>query len=299
MQSTGRGCLLWVIGIVAGIALVISAVSGDDESPDVGSRTPDRSGDNRGVASAGGERDQRRDQNRDRDRNGDRDRGRGDADRDQEAANARAPGIPEGARRTTVTGVTDGDTVDLAGLGSSRLIGVDTPETYSGPECYGARASAFTGERLAPGTTVYYLRGPEPVDQYGRDLVYVWLSDGTFFNALLVREGFAVPLTIPPNTDYAGRFRRLSAEARDAQRGLWSPSACGGNANEPAATGGGSSGGQALGGTRAGGCEPGYDPCVPAYPPDVDCADVDGPITVTGSDPHALDGNGDGLGCEA
>jgi hypothetical protein len=37
---------------------------------------------------------------------------------------------------------------------------------------------------------------------------------------------------------------------------------------------------------------------VPPYPPDVDCADVDGPITVTGSDPHGLDADGDGTACE-
>ncbi len=47
-----------------------------------------------------------------------------------------------------------------------------------------------------------------------------------------------------------------------------------------------------------GGCEPGYDPCVPVYPPDVNCPDVNGPIPVTGSDPHGLDGDGDGVACE-
>jgi hypothetical protein len=33
----------------------------------------------------------------------------------------------------------------------------------------------------------------------------------------------------------------------------------------------------------------------------VDCADVDGPIYVTGRDPHGLDGDGDGDGvaCES
>jgi hypothetical protein len=30
----------------------------------------------------------------------------------------------------------------------------------------------------------------------------------------------------------------------------------------------------------------------------VDCADVNGPITVTGSDPHGLDADGDGVACE-
>ncbi len=47
-----------------------------------------------------------------------------------------------------------------------------------------------------------------------------------------------------------------------------------------------------------GDCEPGYDPCVPPYPPDVDCSDVSGPVAVTGSDPHGLDRDGDGVGCE-
>lgn len=45
-------------------------------------------------------------------------------------------------------------------------------------------------------------------------------------------------------------------------------------------------------------CEAGYTPCVPPYGPDVDCGDLDGPIHVSGSDPHGLDADGDGLACE-
>jgi len=44
---------------------------------------------------------------------------------------------------------------------------------------------------------------------------------------------------------------------------------------------------------------PGYSPCVPPPPPDLDCSDLDGPIKVTGSDPHHLDGDGDGWACES
>jgi hypothetical protein len=44
------------------------------------------------------------------------------------------------------------------------------------------------------------------------------------------------------------------------------------------------------------GCAPGYDPCVPPYPPDVNCPDV-GPVTVSGPDPHGLDADGDGVAC--
>jgi micrococcal nuclease len=49
----------------------------------------------------------------------------------------------------------------------------------------------------------------------------------------------------------------------------------------------------------SGDCEPGYTPCIqPHSQGDVDCADVNGPISVTGSDPHRLDADGDGVGCE-
>jgi micrococcal nuclease len=45
-------------------------------------------------------------------------------------------------------------------------------------------------------------------------------------------------------------------------------------------------------------CDPNYDPCVPSYPPDLDCPDVGGPLAVTGSDPHGFDADGDGSACE-
>jgi hypothetical protein len=49
---------------------------------------------------------------------------------------------------------------------------------------------------------------------------------------------------------------------------------------------------------EAAGCDPNYSPCVPAYPPDVDCVEVGGSVSVVGSDPHGLDADSDGIGCE-
>lgn len=46
-------------------------------------------------------------------------------------------------------------------------------------------------------------------------------------------------------------------------------------------------------------CDSNYSGCVPVYPPDVDCPDVDGPVTVIGGDPHRLDADNDGEGCES
>lgn len=49
--------------------------------------------------------------------------------------------------------------------------------------------------------------------------------------------------------------------------------------------------------TAATSCDPNYSGCVPVHPPDVDCNQIDGPVTVLGADPHHLDGNGDGHAC--
>ena len=134
---------------------------------------------------------------------------------------------PGPAGHARVTKVVDGDTIHLAGLGSVRLIGVDTPETNAGPECFGEEATRFTAKRLAPGTVVEYRLGTEPQDRYGRALAYVWEPDGTFFNEELVKEGFATALSIRPNTEYADRFERLADKARELGLGLWSPDECG------------------------------------------------------------------------
>lgn len=133
---------------------------------------------------------------------------------------------PGGRTAAKVTKNTDGDTLRLSGIGKVRLIGVDTPEVYGGVECYGREASAFTERVLPPGTRVTYKLGPEPRDRYGRALAYVWLDDGRFFNEMLVDRGYAQVLTIPPNVDYADRFLAAQRRAREADRGLWSPSAC-------------------------------------------------------------------------
>ena len=129
--------------------------------------------------------------------------------------------VPAGARRARADRVVDGDTLELAGLGSSRLIGVDTPEVHGGRECFGPRASAYVERLVPPGTPVRYALGRDPRDRYGRALVTVWLRDGRALNALLVERGYASTLTIAPNTRYASRLEALERDARRDRRGLW------------------------------------------------------------------------------
>ena len=121
--------------------------------------------------------------------------------------------------------VVDGDTVELSGLGKARLIGIDTPEVYGGAECFGREASRYARRQLA-GERERYPVGREERDRYGRVLVYLWLEDGRSFNALLVSRGFAQPLTVPPNDDYADVFVRLSRGARERGVGLWGNVSC-------------------------------------------------------------------------
>ena len=125
-----------------------------------------------------------------------------------------------------VTKVTDGDTIRLGELGPVRLIGIDTPEVYGGEECFGRQASAFARRLLPLGTRVRYRVGVDERDPYGRLLAYVWLPDGRMLNRVMVEEGYAQPLTIPPNVEFAEVFRRAARAARQAGIGLWR--ACGG-----------------------------------------------------------------------
>jgi micrococcal nuclease len=124
----------------------------------------------------------------------------------------------------TVSRVVDGDTVEIIpgvdGLTEVRLIGVDTPETSHstyGEQPYGQQAKEFTVTRLE-GERVALEFDVEKVDQYGRLLAYLWLTDGRMFNEVLLKEGNAQMATFPPNVKYVERFREAQ---READRGLW------------------------------------------------------------------------------
>ncbi len=127
-----------------------------------------------------------------------------------------------------VDDIVDGDTVDFVIDGREervRLIGIDTPETErpdTDVECYGPEATEFVTRLLPAGTRVRIERDTVNRDDYGRLLGYVYrVDDGVFVNYELVRQGYATPLSIEPNTTHAELFvdAARAAEADDA--GLW------------------------------------------------------------------------------
>jgi micrococcal nuclease len=131
--------------------------------------------------------------------------------------------------------IVDGDTIDVLIGGEVervRLIGIDTPEVAreafadrpaQATECFGDEASAFTASLLAVGAPVRLERDVVPRDDFGRLLAYVYrASDGVFVNYEIVRQGYAQPLTIPPNVTFSEVMVEAARDAEADDAGLWS-----------------------------------------------------------------------------
>ncbi len=150
------------------------------------------------------------------------------------------PPQPANLPQARVVRVIDGDTIQVrlsnARTERVRLIGIDTPEVYESEklerdsresgrsreeiQALGRLASEFT-KRYLDGENVGLELDAQTRDLYGRLLAYVWLPDGTLFNMVIMREGYAQILTIPPNVKYADLFLACQREAREKMRGLW------------------------------------------------------------------------------
>lgn len=126
--------------------------------------------------------------------------------------------------------VVDGDTFETEDKRKVRLIGVNTPETVkpgSPVERYGKEASNFTKKQLT-GKTVYTFKDTDDKDKYGRLLRYVFVKgDARMYNEVLVAEGYANTMTIPPNVMFQKLFLKLEREARQQKKGLWADEAGG------------------------------------------------------------------------
>lgn len=122
-----------------------------------------------------------------------------------------------------VTRVIDGDTIEIAGGERIRYLEIDTPETVDPRRpvgCFGHEASAKNKE-LVEGKYVRLERDITERDKYGRLLRYVYVQD-RFINLELVKGGYAVIYTFPPDVKHQKELLAAQQEAREAKRGLWS-----------------------------------------------------------------------------
>ncbi len=191
-----------------------------------------------------------------------------------------APGPPEDGELAKVTWVYDGDTVEVEMRGRTykvRYIGVDTPEI---DQPYYEEASKANFD-MVKNQNVLLVRDVSDTDQYDRLLRYVYLTDGTFANAELLRGGYGRTINIKPDVANERYFEELQNEARQAGRGLWGLEE---NAALPAG-------------------------CVTCSKNAHDCGDFSSQrqaqacfefcMDQVGEDVHHLDGGGDGVVCES
>ena len=223
------------------------------------------------------------------------------ADSPSQVADSQPSGVNNSAAEEAplyqVIKIIDGDTVDILIDGATeriRVIGLDTPETVDPRrpiECFGLEASA-KAEELLLNQKVRLEADPTQgeKDTYNRLLRYVFLSDGRNYSLEMIKQGYGHEYTYNLPYKYQQVFQAAENAARSTQRGLWAPDACvdQATADSPAA-----------GNDTSGNCHPAYEPCLPVES-DLNCSDVQGPITVKDPavDPYGLDGDNDGLGCE-
>ncbi len=146
------------------------------------------------------------------------------------------PTMPRTLTEGRVSRVVDGDTAEVLVNGARwrvRMLGMDTPESVDPNrpvQCFGRAAAAYA-KQLLEGQTVYLEAdaSQDDRDQFDRYLRFVWFADGRLYNMQMIAEGYAFEYTYRGNAHkYQRQFRQVQSEARQAGRGLWSPSTCNG-----------------------------------------------------------------------
>jgi len=134
-----------------------------------------------------------------------------------------------GPSEAVVMHVVDGDTIDLDSGDRVRYLMIDSPESTTEQECWGAEAKQANAA-LVEGKTVRLRYDVECEDEYGRLLAYVELANQEI-NRVMVERGHACVLQIPPNGETVlDEYRDLEYAAELLGKGLWAacnPIPCG------------------------------------------------------------------------
>ncbi len=306
MRAPSNVRIIAAVASVSALLIALSACGADDDG-DAGTSDSGPRGSTSATGDSGPDHDASKRNNLETSANGDGGDAHDEASghgADNNGPNER--GGPDRPRGTlfTVTEVVDGDTVhlDKPGETSVRIIGIETPETVhpSEPVECGGPAASKEAERLLAGRRVRLTYDPSQgrTDAYGRILGYIDVPGSGDYGLSMIESGFAAEYTYDAAYHRQRAYRAAQRRAQTASHGIWRR--CGGvdtpleqPTTEPEPTS------EAPPTADSGaGCAAGYSPCVPSYPPDLDCDDVDGPITITGNDPHGFDADDDGVGCD-
>ena len=119
--------------------------------------------------------------------------------------------------------VLDGDTVILRNNQHVRLIGINAPELGKdgAPDQPLAARARDRLAQLVRGQRVTLGFEGERQDHYGRLLAHVYLPDGRDVEEILLREGLAWAVAVPPNVEKLAVLLAAENEVRGTGRGVW------------------------------------------------------------------------------
>jgi micrococcal nuclease len=129
--------------------------------------------------------------------------------------------VPAAATPATIEYVHDGDTLFLSDGTKVRLLGIDTPEIGEHLECYGDEATALLRSLLPEGTGVRVLADVQPLDQYGRSLLFIYTDSGELVNLTLIEAGAAEAVVLEPNVLFSSQLEAAEDIARASGVGMW------------------------------------------------------------------------------
>jgi micrococcal nuclease len=151
------------------------------------------------------------------------------------------PDLPGGLVSAIVRDVLNGHTIEVAVSGVVKrvnLIGVNAPlppQPDQPGECFGAEAAAGLADILGLDGQFVLLETDETqgeLDRQGQLLSYMWLPDGRMVNYEMIARGYAFSESFNLPYAYQEVFAQVGGEAREDQRGLWSPETCNGERKE-------------------------------------------------------------------
>lgn len=121
-----------------------------------------------------------------------------------------------------VTRVLDGDTIEAAGVGRVRLLGIDAPEiggSFERPAPFALEAREALQALVLHRWVRFECDGTRR-DTYGRSLFYISLESGEFINAALLQMGMA-RVSARTRLRRWDDLRRAEEEAQSRHRGMW------------------------------------------------------------------------------
>ncbi len=122
----------------------------------------------------------------------------------------------------------DGDTLHLRDGRKVRLIGINTPELAHkkngrkiSAEPFANAAKKALKHLFKNDKTISLRYGEDNKDRYGRYLAHGFLADGENIQAILLNQGLASAINVPPNTQFSACYLEQEFNARCKKMGLW------------------------------------------------------------------------------